>query len=148
MSDASFLYIVSPIIIPFFIIYTYNIKPIEHWASNKSLYGFLWTAFYISLGFLLYKSDESDDIELFWCIFSLLIVSYMFIIYTKFNIKYSLALLFLMMGLTFATFIELLFARLIDDDNIDSLERGYVHLIIPSIVLVFYLLFCMTSIKQ
>lgn len=140
MSDYSFMYIIVPLIIPFLIIYTYKIKPLQHHYSNNSIYGFLWATFYISLGFLLFKADEFDDTELFWVIFALLATSYAFLIYTNYNMSYAFNLLFIMLGLAFAVFIELLFARLIDDDSVDSLERGYVHLVIPSFLLVFYIM--------
>ena len=148
MSDYSFMYIIVPLIIPFLIIYTTKIKPIQTRFTDRFIYGFLWATFYVSLGFLMYKSAESKDTELFWTSFSLIAVSYAFLIYTKSNIKYSVNLVFVMLGLSFAVFIELLFARLIDDDAVDSLERGYVHLVIPSFVLVFYLLFTLGAMNS
>ena len=145
MSDYSFMYIIIPLIIPFLIIYTAKIKPLESRFTDRFIYGFLWATFYVSLGFLMYKSDESKDTELFWTSFALIATSYAFLIYTRYNINYSVNLAFLMLGLSFAVLIELLFARLIDDDGVDSLERGYVHMIIPSFILVFYLLFIFST---
>lgn len=148
MSDYSFIYIVFPLIIPFLLIYTYQLQPIYNSYTNKTIYGMLWAAFYISLGFILYKSDEFNDNELFWLVLTLLTVSYIFLVYTKYNMTYSFNLLFIMLALSFSVFIELLFANLIDDDDVNSLERGYVHLVIPSFVLVFYMFSAILQVKS
>ena len=145
MSDYSFMYIIVPLIVPFLIIYTAKVQPLIGRFTSRTVYGFLWATFYVSLGFLLYKSDESKDTELFWSLFALIVTSYAFLLYTRYNLNYSVNLVFVMLGLSFAVLIELLFARLIDDDSIDSLERGYVHLVIPSFVLVFYLFFTLAT---
>jgi hypothetical protein len=130
----------APLIIPGILTFNSSTVPIEYNGITKFIYVLLWITFYLILGQLLFESEEHDDTEMYWTILGLIGLSYLFLACTKISPKYLFSILLIMLLLAFSIYTELIFSDTIDDDSTNKLQRGYVHLMSPIFVLIFYLL--------
>lgn len=150
MSDGIYMssYMLIPLIVPGILVFNDSTVPVVYNGISKFRYVLLWIIFYLVMGHILYESEEHDDHELYWTVIVLIGLSYLFLACTKIKseILYSISLV--MLGLLFTIYTELIFSDTIDDDSSDKLQRGYVHLLSPVFVLIFYLLIGVQQFKK